>query len=289
MDGLKQRFGYFWGVLKGAARKFGAENASLTAAAISFYAVLSLLPLLLMGVAVLGYIVGSSEQAFNTVVDFFSRFVPTSTVVSDALRGLVDARGLVGIIGILGLLWTGSAYFSTLQVALNDIWEVSNPSGFIKVRIKALLLVLVFGVFLLLSVASSSVMSYLGQVDVGFATGAVSFLLGILVFLLGIVFAVAMFAVVYKYGHDSDALWRSAIVGGVFAGVVWTLAKELYRLYVTYIANFSATYGSLGGVILLVVWIYYSSMILLFGAELAYVDEHGPREEPEEKERMENK
>lgn len=286
MAGIKKKAGKYWDTLKGAAKKFSAENASLTAAAISFYAVLSLLPLLLLAVAVLGYVVGSSEQAFNTVVDFFSRFMPTSTVVSDALRGLVDARGLVGLIGILGLLWTGSAFFATLQVALNDIWEVSNPSGFIKMRVKAILLIVIIGLFLVLSIASSSVMSYLGQVDVGFATGAMSFLLGMLAFLLGLVFACAMFLVVYKYAHDSDVLWRSAIIGAVFAGVVWTIAKELYRLYVTNIADFGATYGSLGGIILLVMWIYYSSMIMLFGAEIAYVDEHGPREESEEKDKM---
>jgi membrane protein len=96
-----------------------------------------------------------------------------------------------------------------------------------------------------------------------------------------------MFLVVYRWEPDTSVRWRSAIYGAVFAGVAWTIAKELYRLYLEPLANFSKLYGSLGSVIILILWIYYSSMIMVLGAELAYVNEHGPSEEPEEAERLE--
>lgn len=276
--------------LKGTAKKFGAEDASLIAAAISFYVFLTLLPLLLLAIAVLGYVVGSSDKAYDAVVGFFNSFVPTSTFVTDALRGLVQARGVIGWIGIISLLWTGSQLFVTLQIALDNIWGVVEKPGLVKSRIKAIIMVLVFGVFLLLTLGSSSFVTFLhsatGSVG-GWASGAIGVLLSIAAIVISLVFAIAMFFVIYKFVPDKLVKWQSALVGALFAGITWTIAKELYRLYVTYFADFNKLYGSIGGIILLIIWIYYSSVILLYGAELAYVDEYGAVEQPEEKERLE--
>lgn len=270
-------------LFKGTAKKFGAEDGSLIAAAVSFYALLSLLPLLLLAVAVFGYIIGSSDKAFNAVVGFFNTFMPTSTFVVDTLRGLVAARGVIGWVGILALLWTGSQFFVTLQTAFDDIWEVGKKPGFIHSRIKAILIVIVSGVFLILSMASSSIISLLQNphaLGAPFLSNIVAGVLSVVAFAIGLAFAIALFAVVYRYVPDRAVSWRSALVGATFSGVAWVIAKELYRLYLTHFADFGKLYGSLGSVIILILWIYYSSIIMVFGAELAYVHEHGDREEP---------
>ncbi len=281
MVGIAERSKNLSGFLKGTIKRFGAKNGSMIAAAISFYGILSVFPLLLLGVAVLAFVIGASDRAFDAVIRFFNSFMPTSTFVIDTLRGLVNSRGAIGIMGIVGLLWTGSQLFVTMQNALNNVWEVVSESGYIKTRIKAILMVIVFGLFLLLSMGSSAAVSWLqsGLSD-GALSGVTSVLLSILAIVLGLVFAVAMFVVLYEYLPDSDVHWRSAVIGALFAGIAWTIAKELYRIYVTYYADFNKLYGSLGGVVLLILWIYYSSVILILGAELAYANQHGPKETP---------
>lgn len=269
-----------WDVIKGTARKFGAENGTLIAAAISFYAVLSVLPLLLLAVSVLGYVVGSSDQAFSTVSNAMKQFAPSSGSITDVLKGLVQQRGAIGLLGLVALLWTGSQYFMTLQTAMDDVYEVTEKPGFIKGRLKAIGLVIGFGILFALSMASGSA--------VRFVQGGLggSWLIGLLGGLVGLVFSILMFTLVYKFAPDAPVSWKSALLGGLFAAIVWTIAKELYVLYLTYIAHFNKLYGSLGGIIILIIWIYYSSMILVFGAEMAYVNDHGPQDQPEEAERL---
>lgn len=264
-----------WDVIKGTAKKFGAENGTLIAAAISFYAILSLLPLLLLAVSVLGYVVGSSDKAFSTVSSMVGQFAPSSGYVTDVLKGLVQQRGTIGLLGLVALLWTGSQYFMTLQTAMDDVYEVSDKPGFIKGRLKAIALVIGFGILFALSLVSGSAVRFGG-----------SWVIGLLGGLIGLIVSVLMFAMVYKFVPDASVSWKSALLGGVFAAIVWTIAKELYVLYLTYIAHFNKLYGSLGSIIVLIIWIYYSSMILVFGAEMAYVNDHGPQDQPEEAERM---
>jgi membrane protein len=161
MAGLRQWVSGRIDEFKGAFKKFGAEDGALIAAAISFYGLLTLLPILLLGVAVLGFVVGSSDKAFDTVVSFFNSFMPTSTFVVETLRGLVRARGTIGWIGIVSLLWTGSQFFVTVQTSMDGIWEVGAKPGYIKTRVKGIVMLIVFGVFLMISVASSSLTSLL--------------------------------------------------------------------------------------------------------------------------------
>jgi len=269
-----------YNTIRGTMRKFRAENGSLTAAAISFYATLSLLPLLLLAVSVIGYLLGSSERAFSTVTNLARQFIPSTGLIDATLDGLVQARGTIGIIGLVALLWTGSQLFVTLQLAMNDIRRVERKLGFIMSKLKAILLEMVFGVCMALSVGSTSLVAFAHHLAPQLASGPLGLLLGIVAFLLGLAFAILMFLIVYKCVPSEKVAWRSALAGAVFAGIAWTIAKELYALYLNY-ADFSKLYGSLGSVVILILWIYYSSVILVMGGELAYVSEHGARDEPE--------
>lgn len=268
-----------YNIIKGTVKKFGTENGSLIAAAISFYATLSLLPLLLLAVSVVGYLLGSSERAFSTVTNLAGQFIPSTEFIDATLHGLIQARGTIGIIGLVALLWTGSQLFVTLQLAMNDIWEVERKPGFIVSKLKAILLELVFGVCMALSIGSTSLVALAHSLVPQLASGPLGLLLRIVAFVLGLAFAILMFLIVYKYAPSEKVAWRSALAGAVFAGAAWTIAKELYALYLEY-ADFSKLYGSLGSVVILILWIYYSSVILVMGGELAYVSEHETRNEP---------
>ncbi len=261
-------------------KEFGTENGSFAAAALSFYAFLSMLPALLLAVSVLGMVIGSSDRAFAQVMQFFDRFMPSSTFVADALRGLVNARGAIGWIGIAALLWTSSQFFVTLQIALNRVWKVATKPGFVASRLKAILLVLVFSAFLILSLASSAVAELLRSYQwFGITTEVTAVLLRIAAVLTGLVFAMLMFFVVYKLAPDTRVGWKSALVGALFAAIVWVIAKELYRLYLSHFANYNKLYGSIGGIVLLIMWVYYTSAVLVLGAGLTRLHERGSKEQ----------
>jgi membrane protein len=203
--------------------------------------------------------------------------MPSQTFVTDVLRGLVDARGAIGWIGIGALLWTGSQLFVTLGMAMDEIWQVREKLGFVKNRIRAILLVLLFGVLVALSIGSTVVIDLLRGLGLGGAlSGAISTVLGIIAVIISVAFAILMFSVVYKLTPNTHVRWRSALFGGIFAGILWVIARELYRVYLSY-ANFATLYGSLGSVVILILWIYYSSVILVLGAELAYMNDHNNR------------
>jgi membrane protein len=266
---------WFWGMIglfKATFKKFGDENGSLTAAAISFYALLSLLPLLLLAVAVLGYVIGSSQRSFNAVAEFFNSFMPSHSFVTDVLQGLVKSRGTIGWVGIGALLWTGSQLFVTLGTAMDGIWKVREKPGFIKSRVRAILLVFLFGILVALSIGSTTAINLLRRPGL---SDVVSVIMSIVTVIVAIMFAILMFGVVYKLAPDVEVHWGSAFIGAVFAGVLWEIAKQLYQIYLTH-TNFSTLYGSLGSAVILILWIYYSSVILVLGAELAYMHEHNP-------------
>lgn len=267
------------GLFRATRRKFAAEAGPMIAAAVSFYSLLTLLPLLLLAVAALGYVLQSSDKAYSYVMTFFNSIVPTSTFVGEVLQGLVRARGVIGWVGILSLLWSGSQFFVTLQTALDGIWGAEKRTGYIRTRVKALVMVAVFGLLLVTSVAGSSAIDFVNRSSLGRYT-AVSELLIVLAHVVSVVSAIGMFLTAYKLVPDTDVRWLPAISGAVFAGITWVIAKELYRLYLSHFANFSNLYGSLGSIIILILWIYYSSVIMIFGAELACVVERGTGEQP---------
>jgi membrane protein len=130
--------------------------------------------------------------------------------------------------------------------------------------------VVIFDVLMLLSIISTSLLSF---------TRLPSAELGVLAVGVSLVSAIGMFLVVYKYAPDRHVKLGPALAGAVSSGVVWTLAKELYRLYLTY-ADFTRFYGSLGSLVILILWIYYSSVITVFGGELAHAIECAGRSEP---------
>lgn len=274
-----------WDKLKGAWTKFSAENGSIMAAALSFYGFMTVLPALLLAVAVLGYVVGSSQSAFDTVSSLFGRITPgTNPMITSILRGLVKTRGGITAVGIVTLVWSSSQIFTTMQQAFNDVWEVGKQPGFIYTVVKAIVLLIGIGILFLLSVGSTSIVSYSLSPSVMSSAAAVLTAIGSII--VALIFDIALFTLLYRFVPNARVSWRSALIAGLLAGLVWEGAKQIFRVYLAHFGNYNSLYGSLGGIIILILWIYYSSVILLYFAELAYVDEYGVVDKHEEAERM---
>ncbi|MHB0997919.1 MAG: YihY/virulence factor BrkB family protein [Armatimonadota bacterium] len=266
---LKKIFAFIRDVID----EFNQDHATLFAAAISFFEMLSIIPLILLAVGVFGYIIGSYETALESIMSFIRNYVPVSTDELDTyLQNLSRQSGLLSGLGLLGLLWAGTQVFVILQQVMNVALGERREVGFIRSRGIALIIVAVTGILFLLSIALTSLLTAARHYELwGIQSDGLKPLWDFIGILLPIVISILAFTLIYKYLSTRDVGIKAALAGGITAGLLFELAKYLFRLYVMNIANFHAVYGSLGSVIVLVIWIYYVSIIAVLGAEVASV------------------
>jgi membrane protein len=261
-------------VLKDAFREFQKDQGTLYAAAISFFGLISIIPLFLLAIGVFGYIIGSYDTALQSVLDFAQNFIPTSTeVVRAKLQSLSHQSGLLSGLGLIGLLWAGMQVFVILQQVMNIALGVKQPVGFFRARVIALLMVVVTYLLLGISIVATSLADALRHIEPppGITLGEIKLFWDVGGILLPLILTLLAFTLVYKYLSTECVATKGAIVGAVTAGVLFELAKQAFRWYVVNIAHFSRIYGSLAGIVVIVFWIYYLSIIVVLGAEVASV------------------
>lgn len=267
--GIADRAKSWFGLLKDTWKEFSADNGTLVAGAISFFAFLSIFPLLLAGVGILGMVLGSPDRAQRIILSATSEYAVGSQardLISQVVRGDNAATG----IGLVLLLWSGTQVMTMLEQAVNVAWDVREKRGFLKQRAVGLLLALIVGALILISVGATAAVKYITS---GRSHGApeLSWIATFLSYLVPFLVISAMFTVVYKILPYTRVQWRSAVIGGIFAGVLWQIALHVFTFYVVHFASYNKVYGSLGAAILLLVWINYSAVIGILGAELASV------------------
>lgn len=255
-------------------REFAADNGGLVAAAMAFFGLLSVIPLLLLAVGVLGYVIGS-QRAFDQVIDLVRQYFPVGI---DELRQNLDAirrsSGVVSGVGLLGLLWTGSQIFVILQHVMNIALDAPERLGFIKARLRAIALVIIAGILFALSIGITWSITAIGAYNIevwGLTSDGLDPLWNLLTTLVPVVISIVMFFIIYKFLPTVEMETVGPLIAAVTAGLLFELAKWAFGWYVANFANFTAVYGSIGGVIVIVLWIYYLSMITVVGAEVASV------------------
>ncbi|NLB18644.1 MAG: YihY/virulence factor BrkB family protein [Syntrophomonadaceae bacterium] len=263
--------------LKLVVQDFQKDNGTIVAAAIAFYIFISLIPLLLLGVSILGFFLGSPDQAQMIVFGFLEKYSPTllekggaagiGTVIEDIVKG----RGTIGGIGLVGLLWAGSSAFANLEKAVNIAWNSSIHRGFIKTRLLAIIMLLAVGVLLLISLGLSTLVNIVQNYDVtvfGISPNGIPFIWAFLAYVIPLAAIIAIFTIMYKVMPNIGVAWNPALLSGLVGTIFWEVARNGFSWYIGNFANFSAVYGSLAGLLILVFWIYYSSLILILAAEV---------------------
>ncbi|MCA1596413.1 MAG: YihY/virulence factor BrkB family protein [Chloroflexi bacterium] len=250
------------------------NRGGLMAAAISYYALISVIPLLLLSMFLFGLALQSSEGAITQTAEVIGLSIPGSSAeVGTWLREIKHTTSATGITGLLALLWTGSQLFHVLEDALNRTWGVTRTRPFWKGRLLALLVMLFGGVLLLanlgLSITTQWVQSR--RLPWGRETLAhVPFVWGSLAYVVPLLFSVIVFSMIYLIMPNTKTTWRESLVAGVFAGICWEVAKTGFGCYVSVIGErgYSRLYGSLGGLAIIVFWVYYTANILIIGGEV---------------------
>jgi len=246
-------------------RGLGAHDASHMAAGVAYYAILSLFPLLLGMIAILGVFL-PSESLQEDIFDFFRRNMPGLVdVLQDNIENVIRYRGAIGAVSIVLLLWSGSAMFGAISKAINRAFGIHKDRSFFVSKALNMGMALGVGLLFLLTLGASSVFTILGAADV--TKGSIAADLGAR--LLGFLLNLPVFLLVYKFLPNTKTSWRYVWPGAILAAVLFEIAKTVFIFYLSHFANYESVYGSVGSIIVLLVWIYFSAFILIVGAEFS--------------------
>ena len=183
---------------------------------------------------------------------------------------VIQNRQIVGVMGFTGLLFISTFVFSSLRIALNIVFRAERSHGILHGIIVDLLMILLVGILLLVSMFLSPVVTFLQsyQGRIPMAIGPV--IQWLLKYLLPFFLTGCMFFSIYKIIPNKRVHIKSALQAAFFTSLLWELAKHLFAWYIVHLAEYSIFYGSLSTLVIFVLWVYYSSTILILGGELAY-------------------
>lgn len=268
-------------VAKKTFREFSNDLCPDLAASLTYYAVLSLFPALLALVSLLG-LFGQAEAVVSGMMNIVQSVAPGST--ADTIRQPIDdlvhnpAAGLALIGGIAGALWSASGYVGAFGRAMNRIYEVEEGRGFAKVR-GTMLGVTVVAVIIAAVIAAMLVLSGPVAQAVGGAIGlggAAAAVWDIAKWPVALALAITLIAILYYFTPNvRQPKFRWMSMGSLIALVVFGLATLAFGFYVANFGHYNKTYGALGGVIILLLWLWILNMSLLFGAEFDAEVERG--------------
>ena len=278
----------WWEMLKMTYADWSEDKAPRLGAALAYYTVFSLAPLLIIVLAIAGLLFDA-----ETVRSQISQQAGLGERGEEGLTMLVEGAenrdaGLVAtILSIVAILFGATGVFIQMQDALNTIWEVEPKPGqgvwgFIKNRLLSFAMILAIGflllVLLIVSAALHGVQEYLGHLLP--MPDWTAQLLNIIVSFLGVTL---LFALIFKYLPDVKIGWRDVWLGAAVTALLFTLGKFLLALYLGR-ASADSAYGAAGALVIIMLWAYYSSQILFFGAEFTqvYAKSYGTRIQPAE-------
>lgn len=272
------KFSHLWPMVKETYKQWNSNDPFQMAAAVAYYAVLSLPALLVIIINTVGAIWG------NDIVQGRMHDQFTMALGEDAASGIEEMiantqqgnKSLIStIIGIATLLFGATGVFYQLQMALNKIWGIkqSKNSGIFKLvidRARGFGFVLVIGFLLLISFILTAGLSALSDFVLQVFPDYMLYLMQVVNQALSLVIISALFSLMFKYLPDAKISWRTVLVGGFLTSILFGIGKYLLGFYFGE-AEPGSTYGAAGSVVLILLWVSYSALILFFGAQFTYV------------------
>jgi membrane protein len=274
-----------WKMLKDTVLSFVEDEALTRGAAIAFYTVTSIAPVLLIVIAIAGVIFGR-DAAQNAISAQFSGLMgrQTAEVLQSAIASAAGKSSsiIATIIGVGTLIATASGVFGEMQAALNAIWkakpQTTTVSRLIRARAISLGLVAALGFLLIVSLVISAGLTAFGNyLDTVLPMGKL--VLPVLNSVVSVVLLAILFGAIYKMLPDRSLQWNDVIIGALITSVLFNIGKSLIAWYIGSSA-IASSYGAAGGLIVLLLWVYYSAQIFLLGSEFTktYANRHGSKQ-----------
>ena len=255
-----------------AINEFLGKNGPQLAAAISYYALFSLFPLALAFTFGLSFFL--REEAIEDIARRVASQAPVSqSAVSDLLSDTLRTRGIAGFAGAIGLIWAGTAVFSAVRKGVNATWGITRPRPFLQERAIDLSLMLAAAILMLVSIFSTAALGQIRElVDLITRETQTQVNSDLIWERMGSLIAAAVSFIVflglYWLLPNTKVAISEALVGAVFSTIVFEIVKNVFVWYVLNFSVYSSVYGSIGGVVALLTWVYVSANILLFGSLL---------------------
>ncbi|MEL7035275.1 MAG: YihY/virulence factor BrkB family protein [Cyanobacteria bacterium J06592_8] len=266
-----------WSLLKETFSEWQQDKVPILAAALSYYMIFSIAPILILVIAVVGFVVGeqlAQEEVFAQLEEFFGPENATSlrTILQNQFSPSSSITAT--LIAIATIIFGATTVFAQLKQALNIIWNVEpkpgqGVKGFIQTRILSIFMVLGIGFVLLLSLIISSVLSGTSEIleKYLFIPG---FVWSIVDLAISLSLTTLLFGQIYRVLPDVKIGWKDVTVGAFITAVLFTIGKSLISIYLGQ-SSVGSAYGAAGSFVVLLMWIFYSTQIFLFGAELTQV------------------
>ncbi len=270
---FKKKFTFYSTWLKETfLHTFYRDNCALMAAAISFYATLSFIPLFLVFMSVAGFVLHSSDQALAAVTTLLIKTFPASTTaVFKILSDLMQRKTVFGIIGLAGLTWAASRIFSAVENAMNIVWKVKKGRAYWHSKFLSLLLVPIAVLIMFSSVAFTAFYTVARNLTIPIIDLKVSeatFVSKVFAIVFPIALGFVLFYLIYRIIPYRKVSPKAALIGALCSSVMWEAAKLLFDIYIKNYAHYQKIYGSFGTLVVMFFWIYYSAFIILIGAEI---------------------
>jgi membrane protein len=254
---------------KALAGEIKKDRATTLAAAQAYYYLLAIVPLLILLLAILPYLQLDPQR----VMDFLSTILPgeMATTFQDTIVSVVTTpSGGLLTFGILGTLWSASNAMSAFIEATNQAYDVEETRSFIKVKGMAIILTL----FMLIAVIIALVLPIFGGAIIDMISSVLNLpsqteiIFQVLRWVISIAVMSIVLAFLYKFAPNKQFPFKEVIIGAVIATVLWQVVSLGFSFYVSNFGSYSATYGSLGGLIVLMLWFFLTGLILVVGAEI---------------------
>lgn len=275
-----------WNLLKTTYTQWSADEASQLAAALAFYTTISIAPLLVLVIAIVGLFLGEQaaqgqlqSQLRNLMGEQAAQFTETAIASTDR-----PAAGSIASLLSLGvLLWGSTNVFTQLQNSLNAIWNVApkpgrGVMGLVRDRLLSFGLVLGIGFLLLVSLILSAALSAITSSFSQWLPG-IPWLWQLLNYVVSLAVTALLFALIFKVLPDIKNAWKDVWIGGLITALLFTIGQFALSLY---LGNQGSAYGVAGSVVVFLLWVYYSAQILFFGAEFTqvYATQYGQGVQP---------
>lgn len=247
------------------------DDATHMAAAISYYALVSLFPLTLGMIAIMSLLQDAPSP--ETITGWVASFLPGSeNLVKVNIEAVLAVRGTIGVFAVVGLFWAGSAIFGGITRSINRAWDVHQDRPLYLSKARQLVMALLTGLLFLFSTSITTflrVYERFASINNPFGDILISTTSLAILHVSSFVLVLMVFLMLYKYMPNTKTYWRYIWVGALVAAILFETTKNLFIVYLNTFTNFANVYGTLAPVVALLLWTYLSGLILILGAELS--------------------
>jgi len=262
-------------LLRESLTEFGHDNGTLLAASVSFNLLMSLFPLSLAVVYIAGSFAGSPYTQ-QQIISGIAYLLPVSRqLISSTVTSVAAARGAIGVLALIGLIWGGTSFFSSIRASLNTAWGIRKPAPLLKGQLVNLAMMVGAAILLFLSVLITVFLSTVSEQGIQVAGTEVvhrGLTERILANVLAICLAFIVFLLLYRFVPSQRPKWRDIWPGALAAAIGFEITKIVFLIYLRMFNPYNLVYGSIGALIAFLMWTYLSALIFLFIAKVSHVN-----------------